>query len=134
MRATVGMVLAMGATEATATVGMGVATAPQALPVDMVATQGQVPMLLPTLGRSTLQRGPLSQRLTPGQLATRPSATEATLGWVGMGLGLEATLPLDTLYLLTLHWATPQATQGAMGFTTATEATVDCTEAPITAK
>merc|ERR1711887_106769 len=22
-----------------------------------------------------------------------------------MGLGLEATLPLDTLYLLTLHWA-----------------------------
>merc|ERR1719516_365491 len=37
-----------------------------------------------------------------------------------MGLGLEATLPLDTLYLLTLHWATPQATQGAMGFTKAT--------------
>merc|ERR1719175_104336 len=51
-----------------------------------------------------------------------------------MGLGSEATPPLDTLCLLTLHWATPQATQGAMGFTTATEATVDCTEALITAK
>merc|ERR550517_516189 len=50
-----------------------------------------------------------------------------------MGLGLEATLPLDTLCRLTLHWATPQATQGAMGFTTAMEATVDCMEAPITA-
>merc|ERR1712203_403592 len=50
-----------------------------------------------------------------------------------MGLGLEATLPLDTLCRLTLHWTTPQATQGAMGFTTAMEATVDCMEAPITA-
>ena len=57
----------------------------------------------------------------------------ATLDWVGMGLGSVATLPSDTLRLLTLPWATP-ATQGDMGFTTDTEATVDSTEAPTTAK
>merc|ERR1712110_697011 len=97
----------------------GVATALWALPVDMVATQGQAPMWLPILGLSTLQRGPLSQRRNLNMQL-------ATLGWV-------ATLPLDTLCLLTLPWATP-ATQGDMGFTTATEATVDSTEAPTMAK
>ena len=59
----------------------------------------------------------------------------ATLDWVGMGLGSEATLLWDTLGLLTLPWATPLAThQGAMGSTTATEATVGSTEAPTTAE
>merc|ERR1711935_912827 len=94
--------------------------------VDMVAMQGQVAMWLPILGRSTLQRGPLGQRRNPNMQL-------ATLGWAGMGLGSVATLPLDTLCLLTPPWAT-QATQGDMGFTTATEATVDSTEAPTTAK
>merc|ERR1712184_92490 len=117
MRATVGMVLEdMGAT---AMVGMGLATAPWALLVDMVAMQGQAPMWPPILVRSTLQRGQLSQRRNPNmQLAT---------------LGSVATLPWDTLRLLTLPWATP-ATQGDMGFTTAMEATVDSTEAPTTAE
>merc|ERR1711934_484444 len=110
----------MGATEATevtavlgmrATVGMGLATAPWALPVDMVAMQGQAPMWLPILVQSTLQRGPLSQRQNLNMQL-------ATLDWVGMGLGSVATLPSDTLRLLTLPWATP-ATQGDMGFTTA---------------
>merc|ERR1711981_907255 len=101
---------------AMAMVGMGVATALWALPVDMVATQGQAPLWLPILGLSTLQRGPLSQRRNLNMQL-------ATLGWVGMGLGSGATLPLDT-----------PATQGDMGFTTATEATVDSTEAPTMAK
>merc|ERR1712218_698368 len=115
MRAMVGMVL-----------DMGVATAPWALPVDTVVMQGQAPMWLPILGRSTLQRGPLSQRRNPNmQLATLDS--------VGMGLGWVAILPLDTLCLLTLPWVTA-ATQGDMGFTTATEATADSTEAPTMAK
>merc|ERR1712184_72693 len=119
MRATVGMVLA-------AMVGMGLATAPWALLVDMVAMQGQAPMWPPILVRSTLQRGQLSQRRNPNMQL-------ATLDWVGMGLGSVATLPWDTLRLLTLPWATP-ATQGDMGFTTAMEATVDSTEAPTTAE
>merc|ERR1712045_52418 len=106
MRAMVGMVLDMA--------GTGVATAPWTLPVDTVVMQGQAPMWLPILGRFTLQRGPLSQRRNPNmQLATLDS--------VGMGLGSVATLPLDTLCLLTLPWVTA-ATQGDMGFTTATEA------------
>merc|ERR1719151_449373 len=99
----------MGAT------AMGLATAPWALLVDMVAMQGQAPTWLPILVRSTLQRGPLSQRRNPNMQL-------ATLDWVGMDLGSVATLP----------WATP-ATQGDMGFTTDTEATVDSTEAPTTA-
>merc|ERR1719398_550868 len=110
----------MGAT------AMGLATAPWALLVDMVAMQGQAPMWPPILVRSTLQRGQLSQRRNPNMQL-------ATLDWVGMGLGSVATLPWDTLRLLTLPWATP-ATQGDMGFTPATEATVDSTEAPTTAK
>merc|ERR1711862_394752 len=106
--------------EATAMVDMGVAMAPLALPVDMVAMPGLVDMWLQILGRSTLQRGLLSQRQNPNMQL-------ATLAWVGTGLGLEATLPWDTLCLLTLPWATPPATQEDMGFTTATEATVDST-------
>merc|ERR1712212_915612 len=121
--ATVGTVLDMGATEATAMVGMVVATAPWALPAAMLE---QAAMWPPTQGQSTMQRGPRSLRLSPNMQL-------ATLGWVGMGLGLEAILPLDTLCLLTLPWAT-LATQEAMGFTTATEATVASTEAPTTAK
>merc|ERR1712001_169677 len=112
-----------GVMGATAMVGMGVAMAPWALLVDMVGTQGQAPMWLPILVRSTLQRGLLSQRRNPNMQL-------ATLDWVGMGLGSVATLPSDTLRLLTL----PSATQGDMVFTTATEATVDSTEAPTTAK
>merc|ERR1712002_571135 len=108
MRVMVGMVLDMAVTEATAMEGMGVATATWALPVDTVVMQGQAPMWLPILGRSTLQRGPLSQRRNPNmQLATLDS----------VGLGSVAILPLDTLCLLTLPWATA-ATQGDMGFTT----------------
>merc|ERR1712130_372814 len=55
-------------------------------------------------------------------------------GGYGGGLGSEATLPWDTLCLLTLPWATPPATQGDMDFTTDTEATVDSTEAATMAK
>merc|ERR1711982_267626 len=105
----------------------GVAMAPLALPVDMVAMPGLVDMWLQILGRSTLQRGLLSQRQNPNMQL-------ATLAWVGTGLCLEATLPWDTLCLLTLPWATPPATQEDMGFTAATEATVDSTEAPTMAK
>merc|ERR1712080_376669 len=72
----------------------------------MVAMPGQVDMWLQILGRSTLQRGLLSQN---------PNMQLATLAWVGTGLGSEATLPWDTLCLPTLPWATPQATQGHMG-------------------
>merc|ERR1712083_657394 len=116
----------MGDTEATeVTVVLGM-RATVGMVLDMVATQGQAPMWLPILGLSTLQRGPLSQRRNLNMQL-------ATLGWVGMGLGSVATLPLDTLCLLTLPWATP-ATQEDMGFTTATEATVDSTEAPTMAK
>merc|ERR1712018_141481 len=125
MLVTVGMVLDMAVMEAMAMVDMGVAMAPWALPVDMVAMPGQVDMWLQILGRSTLQRGLLSQN---------PNMQLATLAWVGTGLGSEATLPWDTLCLLTLPWATPPATQGHMGFTTAMEATVDSTEAPTMAK
>merc|ERR1719370_2720607 len=114
MQATVGTVLDMGATEATGMVG---ATAPWALPAVMVAMLEQAAMWPPTQGQSTLQRGPRSLRLSPNMQL-------ATLGWVGMGLGSEAILPLDTLCLLTLPWAT-LATQEAMGSTTAMEATVD---------
>merc|ERR1712130_964294 len=127
MLATVGMVLDMAVMEATAMVDMGVAMAPWALPVDMVAMPGLVDMWLQILGRSTLQRGLLSQRKNPNMQLD-------TLAWGGTGLGSEATLPWDTLCLLTLPWATPPATQGDMGFTTATEATVDSTEAPTMAK
>merc|ERR1712130_721014 len=93
----------------------------------MVAMPGLVDMWLQILGRSTLQRGLLSQRQNPNMQLD-------TLAWVGTGLGSEATLPWDTLCLLTLPWATPPATQGDMGFTTATEATVDSTEAATMAK
>merc|ERR1712212_1114807 len=124
--ATVGTVLDMGATEATAMVGMVVATAPWALPAVMVAMLEQAAMWLPILGQSTLQRGPRSLRLSPNMQLATP-------GWVGMGLGSEAILPLDTLCLLTLPWAT-LATQEATGSTTAMEATVDSTEAPTTAE
>merc|ERR1712130_972263 len=65
MLATVGMVLDMAVMEATAMVDMGVAMAPWALPVDMVAMPGLVDMWLQILGRSTLQRGLLSQRQNP---------------------------------------------------------------------
>merc|ERR1712233_76763 len=98
-------------------VDMGVAMAPWALPVDMVAMPGLVDMWLQILGRSTLQRGLLSQRQNPNMQLD-------TLAWVGTGLGSEATLP----------WATPPATQGDMDFTTDTEATVDSTEAATMAK
>merc|ERR1712110_543708 len=103
-----------------------VATAQWALPVDMVAMLGLAPMWLPTPGPSTLQRGLRSQRLNP-------NTQSATPGWVVMGWGLGAILPSDTLFLLTLLWATP-ATQGAMGFTMAMEATVDSMEGPTMAK
>merc|ERR1712024_21530 len=116
----------MEATEATVdmlatggmVVDMGVAMAPWAFPVDMVAMPGQVDMWLQILGRSILQRGLLSQRQNPNMQL-------ATLARVGTGLGSEATLPWDTLCLLTLPWATPPATQGDMDFTTDTEATAD---------
>merc|ERR1712018_904455 len=105
---------------------MVVATAPLALPVD-VAMPEQAGMWLQILGRSTLQRGRLRQRRNPNMQL-------ATLAWVCMGLGLEATLPSATLCLLTLPWAMPLATQGDTDFTTATEATVDFMEGPTMAE
>ena len=94
--------------------------------MDMVAMLGLAPMWLPTPGPSTLQRGLRSQRLNP-------NTQSATPGWVVMGWGLGAIHPSDTLFLLTLLWATP-ATQGAMGFTMAMEATVDSMVGPTMAK
>merc|ERR1712037_17529 len=68
---------------ATAMVGMGLATAPWALLVDMVAMQGQAPMWPPILVRSTLQRGQLSQRRNPNmQLATLAGWVWAWARWL----------------------------------------------------
>merc|ERR1712038_670385 len=89
-------------------------TALLALPVVMVAMQGLAPMLPPTLEPSTLQRGPLNRKPTRNMEL-------AILDLVDTVLDLGATLPLVTLCLLTLPWAT-LVTSGAMGFTMATEA------------